>query len=132
MLQYKGYNIYIGTSATNVNSSTYDYIDNNLPSIVSNAAYGVSLQGRIRHDAGPLADVTLDKAQGTMQQNDAYTLEEPVTTATNESYNYPAKFDPSNSIEAKQNEAYAMSVTTGKNEPVVDANGVCDEYDYIQ
>ena len=67
-----------------------------------------------------------------MNQNDAYTLEEPVTTATNESYNYPDKFDPSNSIEAKQNEAYAMSVTTEKNEHVVDANGVCDEYDYIQ
>ena len=69
-----------------------------------------------------------------MNQNDAYTLEEPVTTATNESYNYPAKFDPSNSIEAKHNEAYAMNITTEKNEaykPVVNVSGVCDEYDYI-
>ena len=45
-----------------------------------------------------------------------YTLEEPVATATNVSYNYPAKFDPSNTIEAKENEAYAMSITTEKNE----------------
>ena len=108
--------IHAGNNATNANSSTYDYIDNSLPNIVYNATYGVSLQGRIRHDAGPLADVTLEKA-GTMNLNDAYALEEPVTTATNESYNYPAKFDPSNSIEAKQNEAYhAMSITTEKNE----------------
>ena len=44
-----------------------------------------------------------------LNQNDAYTLEEPVTTTANESYNYPAKFDPSNTIEANANEAYGIS-----------------------
>ena len=51
-----------------------------------------------------------------MKQNDAYTLEEPVTTATNESYNYPAKFDPSNTVEMIQNDAYTLE------EPVATAN----------
>ena len=51
-----------------------------------------------------------------VNQNDAYTLEEPVTTTTNDSYNYPAKFDPSNAIETKENEAYAMNIVTAKNE----------------
>ena len=68
-----------------------------------------------------------------MKQNDAYTLEEPVTTATNASYNYLAKYDPSNSIEANPNEAYAMNITTEKNEaykPVVHDSAECHEYDY--
>ena len=85
-----------------------------------------------------MADVALDEI-GAMNLNDAYTpdhghRDEPVTTATNESYNYPANYDPSNSIEAKENEAYAMSITTEKNEaykPVVNVSGECDEYDYI-
>ena len=71
-----------------------------------------------------------------VQQNDAYTLEEPVTTTANESYNYPAKLDPSNTIEAKENEAYAMSIVTEENEAykpvtVVSVSGTSDEYDYI-
>ena len=53
-----------------------------------------------------------------VEQNDAYTLEEPVTTTANESYNYPAKFDPSNTIELNQNDAYTLEepVTTTANE----------------
>ena len=69
-----------------------------------------------------------------LKQNDAYTLEEPVTTTANESYNYPAKFDPSNTIEAKANEAYAMNIVTEENKaykPVVGASGTSQEYEYI-
>ena len=58
------------------------------------------------------------------------------TTTTDEDlYTYPSvKLDPSNTIEAKRNEAYAISITTEKNEaykPVVNVSGECDEYDYI-
>ena len=63
-----------------------------------------------------------------MKQN-AYTLEEPLTTTANKSYNYPAKFDPSNTIEIRRNESYVMSITTGKNEaykPVVNISGAHD------
>ena len=69
-----------------------------------------------------------------VKQNDAYTLEEPVTTTANESYNYPAKFDPSNTIEAEENEAYGMSIVTAKNEAyksIVSVGGMCDEYEYV-
>ena len=58
-----------------------------------------------------------------MKQRKTYTTEDPVVNTVNESYNYPAKYDPSNSIETKQNEAYAMNITTEKNEaykPVVE------------
>ena len=37
-------------------------------------------------------------------------------------------------VKTKQNEAYAMSITTRENEaykPVVNVSGECDEYDYI-
>ena len=66
-----------------------------------------------------------------LHNNPAYIPEGPVTTATNESYNYPAKYDPSNAIKAKPNEAYATSITTETNKPVVNVSGACDEYDYI-
>ena len=39
-----------------------------------------------------------------------------------------------NSIKANPNEAYAMSITTEKNEaykPVVNVSEACDKYDYI-
>ena len=70
----------------------------------------------------------------TSKQNDASIYEEPVTTAINESFNYSAKFHPSNTIDAKQDEFFAMSITTEKNEaykPVVHKSVECDEYDYI-
>ena len=68
------------------------------------------------------------------KQNDAYTYEEPVTTAINESFNYSTKFHPSNTIDAKQDAVFAMSITTEKNEAyksVVHKSAECDEYDYI-
>ena len=70
----------------------------------------------------------------THETEKTYTAEDPVMNTVNESYNYPAKYDPSNSIEAKENEAYAMSITTEKNEvykPVVNVSGECDEYTTI-
>ena len=101
------------------------------PNTVSDTAHGITHQDiRLRSkesvngasSSGPIA----------LQQNDAYTLEEPVVTDADDSYDYPAKFDPSNSIEAKRNEAYA--IITEKNEaykPVVSVSEECDEYEYI-
>ena len=42
--------------------------------------------------------------------------------------------DDDDNVNTKQNEAYAMSITTRENEayrPVVSVSGECDEYDYI-
>ena len=138
-----------GNDANNTTSSTHDhdYVDNSLPDTVTNAAYGVSLQDRIsKHDAGPLANVTLDQPsviklnepadsvrepapnKGSnraveLKRNGAWqcsltTLEEPVlTTTANLSYNnYPATTESSDTIEVENNEAYAMSITTRENE----------------
>ena len=66
-------------------------------------------------------------------QNNACILEEvTITVTTNESCTYKDGFDSSNSIETKQNEAYAMSITTEKNEAYKPVSGACDEYDYIK
>ena len=58
-----------------------------------------------------------------------------LATHTDESmYSYPV-VDPDLSIEAKRNDAYAVSIVTKKNEaykPVSTAtSGMTDEYDYI-
>ena len=63
-----------------------------------------------------------------MKQN-TYTLDEPVTTATNESYNYSAKFDPSISMAVKPNKAYAMSIIVEKNEAYKPVDSVNEAYD---
>ena len=121
---------------------------------MSNSAYGVTskdINTGLRNEessngAGSDGPITL-------KENDAYVCDKPIATTSNESYNYPYKYDPSNSvemiqndayaleepitpsnaIEAKQNEAFVMSIST-KNEaykPVTADNECDDEYDYI-
>ena len=53
-----------------------------------------------------------------LQEDDASTIEEPVATTTNDCYNYPAKYDPSNTVEMQQNDAYTLDepVATATNE----------------
>lgn len=50
-------------------------------------------------------------------------------------YSYPIVPDPYQTIEAKRNDAYAVSIITKKNEaytPICKATrGTADEYDYI-
>ena len=72
------------------------------------------------------------------EQNEAYGVisgGQELATHTDESmYSYPV-LDPDQSIEAKRNDAYAVSIITKKNEaykPVSTASsGTTDEYDYI-
>ena len=104
---------------------------------MSNSAYGVTRQdvdtGLCNKESSNGASSAVPIA---LKENDAYVCEKPIATTSNESYNYPYKYDPSNSvemiqndayaleepvtlsntIEAKQNEAYVMSITTEKNE----------------
>ena len=103
----------------NIQSSTYDYIDNGLPNIVSNTAYGVSLHSGT--SAGPLTGVNLEDA-GTMKVNEAYGVtentNEPATSADEGVYNYPAVANLKDTFELKQNDAYALEepVATTANE----------------
>ena len=103
----------------NIQSSTYDYIDNGLPNIVSNTAYGVSLHSGT--STGPLTGVDLEDA-GTMKVNEAYGVtqntSEPATSTDEGVYNYPAVVNLKDTLELKQNDAYALEepVTTTANE----------------
>ena len=105
----------------NYDPGTYDYIDGNfgVPNALLNTSYGVTIQGQ------PAADESMPPQQ--LQLNESY------------NYNTSETVDSvSNTIEAKENEAYAMNITTEKNEaykPVavvsVSASRTSDEYDYI-
>ena len=104
------------------------------PNIVPNTAYGIAHQdiNTGLHGKESLNGARSDDPSIALQENDAYTLEEPVVT--DDTYDYPAKVDPSSTIDTEQNEAYAMGITMEKNEaykPVTVVNECDNEYDYI-
>jgi hypothetical protein len=79
-----------------------------------------------------------DTIEFEAERNEAYRVTgggQELATHTDESMYSYSVVDPDQSIEAKKNDAYAVSIVTKKNEaynPVSTRESVCtDEYDYI-